>query len=293
MPDQFEIFLSERKELVDQYIGEQLESTFVDSGSEFGSQTGISNLQKSIAYSLKNGGKRFRPVLALLVAEEFGVAPNRILPFAAAVEMIHTYSLIHDDLPCMDNDDFRRGQPTNHKIFSEATALLAGDSLLTEAFLTLATCYAESPVVAVRLIRLLSEAAGWRGMVGGQVVDMAAKGNLPNLQQLEQMHLLKTGALIRVSCEGTAVACGLSQEKIKHAREFGEHVGFAFQLKDDLLDSSEDKIEKGSFPDLIGILATSQLLQATNQKAYLSLTKMGILQGKLYQLVEYNSRRFK
>jgi len=228
-----------------------------------------------------------------MVAEEFGVGPKQILPFTAAVEMIHTYSLVHDDLPCMDNDDFRRGQPTNHKVFGESMALLAGDALLTEAFMVLGKAYIQTPQIAVQLIQLLSEASGIRGMVGGQVIDMKAKGILPNLEELEQMHAMKTGALIRVSCEGAGVICGLPEEKIKMCKQFGEHLGFAFQLADDLLDSTEGQIEKGSFPDLVGIQKTQSLLNEASLSAKKVLNKLGIQVGNLFDLVEYNIQRKK
>lgn len=283
----FQKTLLERKEAVDASVLEYL------SNIQLQNFEGLTDLRKSFEYSLVRGGKRFRPVLSLLLAEEFGVSPKRILPFAMAVEMIHTYSLIHDDLPCMDNDDIRRGEPTNHKVFGESTALLAGDALLTEAFFLLSTAYEDQPAIAVKLIRLLSEAAGILGMVGGQAIDMKAKGLLPNQTELEHMHAMKTGALIRVSCEGAAVASSLLPEKIQNAKEFGAHLGFAFQLADDLLDSVEGQIEKGSFPDLIGLEKTKSLLMHTSEKAIQSLQNMGIQSGNLHQLVEYNSLREK
>jgi len=280
-------FEMERKEAVDQFI----EDFF--SKIQLPDFLALQNLKKSIGYSLLQGGKRFRPVLSLMLAEEFGVPPQRVLPFSMAVEMIHTYSLIHDDLPCMDNDDLRRGQPTNHKVFGESTALLAGDALLTEAFGILASEYADQPQIVVQLVLLLSEAAGLRGMVGGQAMDLQAKRQPLGKEYLSQMQAMKTGALIRVACEGAAVICRLNDEKKKYCREFGENLGFAFQLADDLLDSQEGKIEKGSFPDLLGLEKTKEILLQTSEASTRLLQKMGIDSGRLHNLVEYNSFRKK
>lgn len=283
----FQNVMNERKETVDVFLSGYLSELHLQKFSA------LVDLKKSVEYSLIQSGKRFRPVLALMLAEEFGVGPKQILPFTAAVEMIHTYSLVHDDLPCMDNDDYRRGQPTNHKVFGESVALLAGDALLTEAFMILSKAYSQTPNIAVQLIQLLSEASGIRGMVGGQAIDMKAKGLLPNVKELGQMHAMKTGALIRVSCEGVGAICSLPEEKIKLCKEFGEQLGFAFQLADDILDSSEGKIEKGSFPDLVGISETQNLLKEISANAKKTLNKLGIQVGNLFDLVEYNSQRNK
>lgn len=247
-------------------------------------------------YSLVRGGKRFRPVLALLIGEAFGVSPQRVMPWAAAVEMIHTYSLIHDDLPCMDNDDFRRGEPTNHKVFGESSALLAGDTLLTEAFGLLANQYSDEPTLAMTLVRLLVEAAGYHGMIGGQAIDLTSKKQNLSLDELIQMHEMKTGALIRVASEGAAVACGLPLAKRLQCREFGRLLGFAFQLKDDLLDSVPE-IEAGSFPAHLGLAATEQRLFEISDRAKILLTELGFQsdseneRNALFNLVQMNLER--
>ncbi len=277
---------TERKEWVDSSIDELIANWDVPSLS------GIQKLKESMAYSLSKGGKRFRPVFSLLIGEAFGIHPQRILPWAMAVEMIHTYSLIHDDLPCMDNDDFRRGEPTNHKVFGETTALLAGDSLLTESFGLLAHAYHEEPALGLKLVGLLSEAAGLFGMVGGQAIDLEFQKEKPRVDELNIMQDMKTGALIRVSAEGAAVICGLPVEKIKTCREFGIHLGLAFQLKDDILDAKE-KDELGSFPGVIGIEATETFLKETTEKAISCLKQLGISQGPLMELVQFNSQREK
>lgn len=259
-------------------------------GIEAGESRALTHLRKSLEYSLMGGGKRFRPVFSLLVGECFAVAPKRILPWAATVEMIHTYSLIHDDLPCMDNDDLRRGEPTNHKVFGESTALLAGDALLTEAFGLLASAYREQPDLAVRLVSLLSEAAGLRGMIAGQAIDLESQESGLDLEELIRMHELKTGALIRVCAEGAAAVCGLPAEKQTLCRDFGGWLGFAFQLKDDLLDSAQT-IEKGSFPERLGIPATEMRLQEASQRAWACLEKLNLGVGPLADLVQMNLDR--
>jgi geranylgeranyl diphosphate synthase type II len=252
---------------------------------------GLKELRSSIEYSLLRGGKRFRPVLCLLVAETFAVTPKRVLPLACAIEMIHTYSLIHDDLPCMDNDDIRRGEPTNHKVFGETTALLAGDALLTEAFRCLAEAYAKEADLGLRLVTLLSSAAGLTGMVGGQAIDLKAQKEKTTLAELKRMHELKTGALIRVCAEGAAIACGLLPDKVELCRKFGESLGLAFQIKDDLLDSSEAKTELGSYPGLIGLTETQNDLSRVTEAALQILQELGAERSLLRQLIEYNLHR--
>jgi len=253
-----------------------------------------SDLTKAVRYSLWQKGKRFRPTLAILLAEEFGVSPRQVMPVAIAVEMIHTYSLIHDDLPCMDDDDIRRGEPTNHKVYGEALALLAGDALQAEAFRVVALGYQDRPEIGLKVISLLGEAAGALGMVGGQALDMSFERH-PDLAQnvdgLLQMHALKTGALIRVACEGAAVAMGLPARTQQLCRELGASIGLAFQLKDDLLDSSENQLEPGSLPAAIGLAATEQRLKQTTEHANELLRQLGRPEGPLHNLVRYNYDR--
>ncbi len=220
----------------------------------------ILELRNSMSYSANNGGKRFRPVLALLIAELFQVPHEKVLPFAAAVEMIHTYSLIHDDLPCMDNDDIRRGKPTNHKVYGEDFALLAGDALLTESFLVLANAYGDNAKVFPELIKLLSDAAGIRGMVGGQAIDLRAGRKQMTLAELTELHRLKTGALIRVSVEGAALISGADRDQTQNLRKFGEGLGLAFQVADDILDHGEKDQDLRSFTGLLGFNETKVYL---------------------------------
>lgn len=253
-------------------------------------------LKKSVQYSLLQNGKRFRPVLCLLTAQALnrgeGSIEEKVLPLAAAIEMIHTYSLIHDDLPCMDNDDFRRGQPTNHKVFGESTALLAGDCLLTLSFELLAQKFADNSALAVQLIRLLSQAAGFVGMIGGQAVDIKAKTDkLSQIDDLLKMHARKTGAMIRICCEGTALISGAQEKELLLWRKFGEHLGLAFQIKDDLLDSEPEQLEEGSIPELIGWDQTKLLLETTQHQAQLILNELGQANCLLKNMLEYNFSR--
>ena len=194
-------------------------------------------------YSLLAGGKRIRPTLVLEFCRMFGGSDKAALPFAAAVEMVHTYSLIHDDLPCMDDDDLRRGRPTCHKAFGEATALLAGDGLLTRAFGVIAANGAVSAEVRCAAVAALSKAAGSFGMIGGQVMDLAGEGKSLPYEKLLKLHANKTGALIAVSAELGCLAAGITPDdpRIKAAREYAEGVGLAFQIVDDVLDATADE----------------------------------------------------
>ncbi len=255
------------------------------------------NIFDSVSYSFSTGGKRFRPLLCLLLADLYAAGPRRVIPWAMAVEMIHTYSLIHDDLPCMDNDDFRRGQPTNHRIYGESTALLAGDALLTEAFLHLASQFKNEPELGITLVSLLSEAAGLRGMVGGQVIDINFQNQKFNtereaLEVLEKLHQMKTGALIQVAVEGTATVCGLDRPMIESWRQFGAKLGLAFQIKDDILDAI-DKVEPHSYPGLLGKEASERYLHEITEEMLLSLNKHGFQNSSLSHLVMMNLQREK
>lgn len=249
-------------------------------------------LLESVRYSLlQEGGKRFRPVLAMLTAEALGGAPERALPFGAAIECIHTYSLIHDDLPAMDNDDLRRGQPTNHKAYDEATAILAGDALLTEAFQMIAESYGDEPSIAIHLVREAAQAAGLHGMVGGQAIDMGAKSEAIALDELRTMHALKTGALIRVSARGGAIAAGASDRQIQEITFFAENLGLAFQVADDLLDYDPAKVEPGSYPALLGPERTREFLSELTQTSLKSIEAWPERAEPLRAIARYNGNR--
>ena len=202
------------------------------------------DLLEAMRYSLMAGGKRLRPILVLLAAEACGADPRDAMPAACAVEMVHTYSLIHDDLPAMDDDDLRRGQPTSHVAFGEAMAILAGDALLTRAFEVLAADLPD-PVVAAECCRVLASAGGSDGMVGGQVADLAATDTSPEsvddpLEILGAIHRRKTGRLLAASLELGAVVAGADKQVRESLLDYGQQVGLAFQVADDLLDVEGD-----------------------------------------------------
>jgi geranylgeranyl diphosphate synthase type II len=281
---EFKSIYEERQRVVNEFLTQSL--GYLDAPKAKSVQV----LVESMEYSFLEGGKRFRPVLCILLAEAFGVKPQRILPWAMAIELIHTYSLVHDDLPCMDNDDFRRGVPTNHKVYSESTALLAGDALLSEAFRQIALQYESESEKVVRLIRILSEAAGVQGMVAGQAIDLNSKKDSLSVPELDLMHSLKTGALIRAACEGVAVILGLPVEAQTKCRLFGAQLGVSFQLKDDLLDSQEN-IEKGSYPEALGMERTQQYLDEVQEQASRYLCELSIISGPLHELLKMNNER--
>lgn len=203
----------------------------------------LSTIFSAMNYSLEAGGKRIRPFLTLEVCRMLGGDESRALPLACAVEMIHTYSLIHDDLPCMDNDDLRRGKLTNHKVYGEAVATLAGDGLLTHAFEVAST--ADIPAQAlIKCIRMISCAAGARGMIGGQIIDIESENKSIDIAVLRTMHKLKTGALIKLSATLGCMAAGYGEEssEYKAVEAYSEKLGTVFQIVDDILDvTSDDK----------------------------------------------------
>jgi geranylgeranyl pyrophosphate synthase len=203
-------------------------------------------LHTAMRYSLEAGGKRLRPVLALAAAELFGLKPNDddALPAAIALECVHTYSLIHDDLPCMDNDDLRRGRPTAHKAFDEATALLAGDALLTHAFALLATNYTGD--LGVALVRELADAAGSRRLIGGQMEDLLAEKKADaTADELEFIHLNKTAAMIEAALVMGGLVGGAQEKDLSALRATGRHLGLAFQIIDDVLDATAETATLG------------------------------------------------
>lgn len=210
----------------------------------------------SMEYSVKNGGKRVRPLLTMLFCDACGGDPLKAVQLAVAVEYIHTYSLIHDDLPCMDDDDYRRGKPSNHKVYGEAMALLAGDGLLTAAFERIATWSRAGLIdsdVAINAISELSAYAGSRGMIGGQVIDIQNEDNKDiKLETLMMLDNLKTGALIEAACSLGCIAARANDDNIQAAKEFASNIGLAFQIKDDILDvtSSFEKLGKAIGSDM-------------------------------------------
>lgn len=232
--------LEERSREYRQYAEQFLEERFTQLSREPQKQ-----LFEAMQYSLLAGGKRLRPILAFEFCRMCGADWKKAAPFAAAIEMIHTYSLIHDDLPCMDNDDFRRGRPTNHKVYGEAMAVLAGDALLTDAFAVAATAELPQPGDMARAIGVLSECAGSVGMVGGQVLDIMSETRELTVQEVLDIQSRKTGALIRAACALGAIAGGASMAQYEAACRFADDLGLAFQIRDDMLDVIGTQAELG------------------------------------------------
>ncbi len=265
-------------------------------------------LREAMSYSLLAGGKRLRPALCLAFARAFGPAGRdmsaAVLPFAAAIECIHTYSLIHDDLPAMDDDDMRRGRPSNHKQFDEATAILAGDALLTDAFYFMASvgsgADALPPDRVLAAIAVMAGAAGGPGMVGGQFLDMAyTNGAPPDLAKLRAMHALKTGALLRASCLTGAILAGADSAAQAAVAAYGAAVGSAFQIMDDVLDEtgnasvlgkpvgSDAANAKTTYPSLLGIEKSLALAREEVEKAISALPRAGEETAFLHGLARY------
>lgn len=206
--------------------------------------SGLDVMLDAMSYSLSNGGKRIRPVLTLEFCRLCGGNYADAIPFAIGVEMIHTYSLIHDDLPCMDNDDMRRGKPSSHKVYGEANALLAGDGLLTLAFETVLSAKISADKKAMAALEL-AKAAGVSGMIGGQVMDLSNEGKRVSLDEIKATDRLKTGEMIRVAAVMGCIAAGADSEKIAAAEKYCENIGLAFQIVDDILDVTSDDVTLG------------------------------------------------
>jgi geranylgeranyl diphosphate synthase type II len=243
-------------------------------------------IHQAMKYSLMAGGKRIRPALCLAASEAVGGNPEDALPAACAMEMIHTYSLIHDDLPAMDDDELRRGKPTCHVAFGEATAILAGDALLTMAFEILASVPFENGDQAAKwlqVIRIIAIAAGARGMIQGQMLDIAAEGRRLNISDLESMHLLKTGALIEVSLQCGALLAEADQAQLVLLKTYARNIGLAFQVADDILNVEgnpalmgkavgTDRLnQKSTYPSLLGLDASKLFAQKLIRQALQAL----------------------
>ena len=275
----FDHYLRERAALVERALAECVAE----------SNGPASRLFEAMRYSLMAGGKRLRPVLAMAACEAVGGALDAAMGLACAIEMIHTYSLVHDDLPCMDDDDLRRGRPTNHKVFGEAIATLAGDGLLTDAFKVLARSAASAPrtlpaQALLETIVELADAAGSAGMVGGQVIDLLGEGRPMDLGELEHLHSKKTGALFVAAGCGGARLGGATPAQLAALREYAQALGLAFQVIDDLLDveastetmgkrTNKDKARgKATYPSLIGVERSRDLARELIRKAQAALT---------------------
>lgn len=265
---------------------------------------GLNHLVEAMKYSLLAGGKRLRPVLALAsyeaCLEKGKYQEGVIVPFAAALEMIHTYSLIHDDLPAMDNDDLRRGKPTSHKVFGEAVAILAGDALLTEAFAVMARVNApRCESVLLEVIRDIADASGAFGMAGGQWLDLQAEGKKISVEELEKLHRHKTGCLIEVSVTTGAKLAGAQGEVLSSMVDYGRAIGLAFQIADDILDveggaelmgkniGGDARKHKSTYPGLLGLAESKTKAASLEQQAIHSLEGFGAKGEVLRQIAHY------
>lgn len=260
----------------------QAMEVFLPAASEY-----MGNIGEAMRYGVFPGGKRFRPVLTMATAEALGADRQLAMPAACAFELIHSFSLVHDDLPCMDNDVERRGKPTCHVAFGEDVALLAGDGLSIHAF-TVAARTAElvSPEVAVAVLRELAFAAGHEGMVGGQILDMFAQHKGVTQDGLLAVHKAKTGALIRGSVRAGAIIGGASAEQLASLTEYGELVGLVFQITDDILDSVDDP-DPVSFPSIFGMDTSRKMAQESTDRAVELVRPFGEAARPLVALAEY------
>jgi geranylgeranyl diphosphate synthase type II len=262
-------------------------------------------IKESMVYSLEAGGKRIRPLLLFATLDAFGIEPQKGLLAASAIEMVHTYSLIHDDLPSMDNDDLRRGKPTNHKVFGDAIAILAGDGLLTYSFEVIGNIPPEfaSAETKLKLMMELAKAAGTEGMVGGQVADMLGEGKSLTLEELEYIHIHKTGKLLVFSVLAGALLAEANQEQLKSLSSFAHHLGLAFQIQDDILDlvgnqqligkpvGSDTINDKSTYPQLLSLDGAVEALhkQINLSKEYLRMT--GLNTSLLIEITELIASR--
>lgn len=297
------IYLQTQKELVEAALAELVPEESVCDGL-YGEHI------RAMRYSLFVGGKRVRPILCLAAARtvsDDAAVLKKMLPASCALECIHTYSLIHDDLPAMDNDDLRRGKPTNHKVFGEAEAILAGDGLLTYAFDLLSNqSYGDLEAgIRLRMLHVIARAAGSLGMVGGQALDMAGEGRELSFEQLRAIHRAKTGALITAAVEAGAIGGGASEEELLALREYGKNIGLAFQIVDDLLDvqgsteelgkpaGSDLENSKATYPAFFGISETKNKAEQAAHTAIAALTQFDERATPLRELAHYIVNRTK
>jgi geranylgeranyl diphosphate synthase type II len=282
------VFFEEDRATVDAALDRLMPSETAQPGS----------IHRAMRYSVQAGGKRVRPILCLESARVFAADVTPIVPIACALEFIHTYSLIHDDLPALDNDDLRRGKPTCHKKFGEAAAILAGDALLTLAFETLAN----APIEAARRVAILAHVAAsagtLNGMVGGQVADLEAEGHAIQPADLEYIHRSKTAALIRASVVSGAIGAGANDEDVSRLKRFGETIGWAFQVVDDILDVEESSAalgktagkdaaqQKATYPSLFGLEKSRQFAKELENRAMDEIKPFGARAARLRELAE-------
>ncbi|WP_284640418.1 polyprenyl synthetase family protein [Paenibacillus silviterrae] len=294
---QIQTYLAEQAALIEKELADSLPSDWKVPAP----------LREAMMYSLLAGGKRLRPVMVLEAAKALGGDEKAALPVALAVEMIHTYSLIHDDLPAMDNDDYRRGKLTNHKVYGEAMAILAGDALLTHAFYSIVQAYRTHGVSAesvADIVEELSRLAGAQGMVGGQAADMEGEQGLTSLEQLEYIHYHKTSDLIVFSLKAGGRIASASKEQLAALERFGSNLGLAFQIQDDILDlvgdeqklgkpvQSDVKQQKVTYPFFIGIEASKAKVEELTRQAKQAIIEASFPHPeRLLQIADFLMRR--
>lgn len=259
----------------------------------------LAEMMESMRYSLLAGGKRLRPLLLMAAADAVGSDGRKFVQAACGLEMIHTYSLIHDDLPAMDNDDFRRGRPTNHRVFGEGMAILAGDGLLTQAFATVLEQPGVEPQVLIQVAREIAHAAGPTGMVGGQAIDLKAAGQFPSPDVMVLMHRLKTGALFQAAVRSGALLAGGSAEDVVCLGRFAEQFGLAFQITDDILDvtgneaalgkpvGSDERNLKATYVTVYSLPAAREMAQEAVAESLRAIERFGERAAVLRSLAEY------
>jgi geranylgeranyl diphosphate synthase, type II len=289
-----EDFLLEQVHTVDRVLNEWVPDETVDPSS----------IHRAMRYSLFAGGKRIRPILAIAAAGAVTDSPAGVEHAAAALELVHTYSLVHDDLPALDNDDLRRGRPTCHKVFGDAIAILAGDALLTLSFEVLSRLPAIGAERKIRLVEELSRAAGTvGGMIGGQVNDIEGERQKPTAALLDSIHRAKTGALLRASVRMGAIYAGASEQQIAALSDYGEHIGLAFQIIDDVLDVEEssealgktagkdEAQQKITFPAVYGLARSHEMAEEERLAAHQAVGEFGDRAQRLHQIADFIVQR--
>ena len=289
-------YLKERKSIIDRTLDQHLKKCKGEP----------KELYQAIRYGVFPGGKRLRPILTLACGEIFGAKHELLLPFACALELIHTYSIVHDDLPALDDDDFRRGEPASHKIYGEGIALLAGDALLTEAFHLMSSPQVVSilkPILILELIHEISRAAGAGGMVGGQVVDLESEGQEVNIATVEYMHVRKTGDLILTAARVGAKIGGAPTKEMQRISRYAEFLGLAFQITDDILDSGghtnegirakarDRERKKATYPSIVGLPSAKARVQGLLQDCLKEIESFGNDADPLRGLAHYIAGR--
>jgi len=294
MPMDIKAYLSDSKKLVDEYLEKLLPAE----------SEAPPTIHKAMRYSVFAGGKRVRPILVLASGETLNGNRSILLQLGAAIEMMHTYSLIHDDLPALDNDDLRRGRPTCHKVFGDAMAILAGDALMTRCYQILAQLPGVSDTTRIRIIQEVSAATGTvRGMIGGQVVDLESEGKRISSEDLDYIHHSKTGALLAACVRSGALAASADAEELQALSEFGSKIGLVFQIVDDILDitstseelgktaGKDEKVKKATYPALYGLEASRQKADELMESALQDIEDFGENAESLRSLARFVVQR--